>query len=190
MSKETNGTGLKTDNGFTLIELLVVITILMLLLSLTVPIVGKAKESSRRAQCLSNLRQLGNGLLLYATENQGRFPPLAGWSHAMAPSLQVESVGGIFQCPTAKTAYTSLSNRTYGYNRFLDRRHLSGIPRPSQRVAIGDGHWSGSYFYAQIDDGIATPTPVHGGKVAFLFIDQHARLIDKVESDMFHVDQP
>ena len=61
--------------GFTLIELLVVISIIALLISLLLPALKKAKETARRAQCLSNLRQIMNGLHIYANEFDGRFPP-------------------------------------------------------------------------------------------------------------------
>ena len=61
--------------GFTLIELLVVISIIALLIGLLMPALKKAKESARRAVCLSNLRQISNGLHVYANEFNGRFPP-------------------------------------------------------------------------------------------------------------------
>ena len=62
--------------GFTLIELLVVISIVALLIALLLPALKKAKETARRVQCLSNLRQIVNGLHVYANEFDGRFPPL------------------------------------------------------------------------------------------------------------------
>ena len=61
--------------GFTLIELLVVISIVALLIALLLPALKKAKETARRVQCLSNLRQIGNGMHVYANEFDGRFPP-------------------------------------------------------------------------------------------------------------------
>jgi len=62
--------------GFTLIELLVVISIVALLIAMLLPALKKAKETARRVQCLSNLRQIANGLHVYSNEFDGRFPPL------------------------------------------------------------------------------------------------------------------
>jgi len=58
--------------GFTLVELLVVIAIVAVLAALSFVVYGKARESARTATCVSNLRQMGAGLLMYASENGGQ----------------------------------------------------------------------------------------------------------------------
>jgi prepilin-type N-terminal cleavage/methylation domain-containing protein/prepilin-type processing-associated H-X9-DG protein len=60
--------------GFTLVELLVVIGIIAVLVAILLPAVAKARESARRAVCLSNLRQVHHAFLLYANANRDRVP--------------------------------------------------------------------------------------------------------------------
>ena len=60
--------------AFTLIELLSVIAIIGILAGILIPAVGKVRESSNSATCVSNLRQITAVSLMYANENGGRLP--------------------------------------------------------------------------------------------------------------------
>jgi len=61
--------------AFTLIELLVVVAIIGLLVSILVPCLGAARQQTRSALCLANLRVLGQGLSIYVGENRDVLPP-------------------------------------------------------------------------------------------------------------------
>jgi prepilin-type N-terminal cleavage/methylation domain-containing protein len=60
--------------GFTLIELLVVIAIIAILGSLLLPALMRAKYAGMRAPCLNNIRQQYLSQIMYADDNNGRFP--------------------------------------------------------------------------------------------------------------------
>ncbi|AHF92861.1 N-terminal cleavage protein [Opitutaceae bacterium TAV5] len=73
--------------AFTLIELLTVIAIIGILAAIIIPTVGKVRETARRAQCVSNLRQITLATLAYGNDNRGR-PPYPNKDSANRPSFQ------------------------------------------------------------------------------------------------------
>jgi len=60
--------------AFTLIELLVVIAIISILAAILFPVFARARESARRASCLSNLRQIGLGMMQYTQDYDEHYP--------------------------------------------------------------------------------------------------------------------
>jgi prepilin-type N-terminal cleavage/methylation domain-containing protein/prepilin-type processing-associated H-X9-DG protein len=61
-------------SGFTLIELLVVIAIIAILAAILFPVFARAREKARQTSCISNLKQLGLGMLMYVQDYDERFP--------------------------------------------------------------------------------------------------------------------
>jgi prepilin-type N-terminal cleavage/methylation domain-containing protein/prepilin-type processing-associated H-X9-DG protein len=60
--------------AFTLIELLVVVSIIAILVALLLPSLGKARRAAAGAACLSNLRQVGQAVIMYANQEKGLLP--------------------------------------------------------------------------------------------------------------------
>jgi prepilin-type N-terminal cleavage/methylation domain-containing protein/prepilin-type processing-associated H-X9-DG protein len=96
-------------SAFTLIELLVVVAVIGLLISILLPSLSNAREAAKGAKCLSNLRVLGQGLVMYTSEYRdvlvpGRLPKLPGTN--CDPYADI--LGGRKYRPTF-TAMTSLA---------------------------------------------------------------------------------
>jgi len=108
--------------GFTLIELLVVIAIISILAAILFPVFARARENARRTSCLSNLKQIGIGIMQYTQDYDERYPMNYWWKDPGS------SVAGV-TCPS----------------------NMSNGPCGKYRVNTGSGGTGFGYFVTWMD---------------------------------------
>ncbi len=127
--------------GFTLIELLVVIAIIAILAAILFPVFARAREKARQTSCLSNVKELTLGILMYAQDYDERMPPRyyryvsttpggPNWcDHLVQPYIKNTQVT---RCP-------STEEKSYGYAQdYLNWCKLASIGSPAETVVLCD----------------------------------------------------
>ncbi|MHB0998300.1 MAG: DUF1559 family PulG-like putative transporter [Armatimonadota bacterium] len=151
--------------GFTLIELLVVIAIISILAAIIFPVFSAAKDKGRQTVCLSNLKQLGTAMQMYADEWDGCFPtariieggdgnPSGNWAGCYFVEGKCSpELGQIFPYVKSRELYVCPSARnsrlkritapdaypyplSYGMNDGLSYLNINMAAAPASRVGL------------------------------------------------------
>jgi prepilin-type N-terminal cleavage/methylation domain-containing protein/prepilin-type processing-associated H-X9-DG protein len=158
---------MRKASGFTLIELLVVIAIIAILAAILFPVFAKARAKSWEASCLSNMKQITLGILMYNQDYDGFLPMqvyphpeiTAGawrnvyWSYAVDPYIKggIEGAASwthpksIWRCPGMKSAeaWYGGAYSHYGINHRISRAAAivrdSEIKYPANTMLITEG---------------------------------------------------
>ena len=144
--------------GFSLVELLTVVGIIAVLLALMMPALSEARRNAQAVQCASNLRQLVQAMIGYATEFRGKFPPNTAaykmyWynsdqigRHLRAPIVMSDGSlgGGAFVCPGDLDGAV----RSYAMNIWA-----SGVVSPAVEAAQHTSPPKGRLFDLGVGEG-------------------------------------
>jgi len=148
--------------GFTLIELLVVIAIIAILAAILFPVFAKAREKARQTACLSNMKQLALASLMYASDYDETWSPMATsgtdpiqyvdlnhpnclhqkiWTAYVVPSLLQPYVrnAGIFACPSWSANRTCRANFPLPVTRWSYNWAYSGLWHSTSTAMGGTG---------------------------------------------------
>jgi len=177
-------------NGFTLIELLVVIAIIAILAAILFPVFAQAREKARAATCLSNMKQVGMGAVMYAQDYDEKFPGYWQWSpfairgHAryILPGQTIVPERDCQICPYVKNAQVFVCpsmgfDHSYGYAyptmqgaatgrvgayTWPEGPSLGDFSHPADTVMMMDsGRWAGTPASSALIPG--TPTVGRNG---------------------------
>ena len=167
--KRRCGLRVKDLTIFTLIELLVVIAIIAILAAMLLPALNKARNKAKDTQCLSNLKQCGLAVSMYASDSKGFAPtvlrmatesPAYNWVQLLHFGNYMKFGSG-FVCPSWGPFKYDLGNANRNYNTY-------GI-RARKELAGEIAGYQGKYF--KIENITADPgNPARLKPSEFMFV--------------------
>jgi len=102
------------------------------------PIPSTSRRKAKQVSCLSNLKQIGMGTVMYTQDYDECLPPASEWQTNLSPYIKNDQV---FHCPEAvggKAQPPPPDAGSYAYNRALDRMKLKRVADPENTVSTYD----------------------------------------------------
>ena len=185
---------MKLFKGFTLIELLVVIAIIAILAAILFPVFAQAREKARQTSCLSNMKQIGTALTLYADdydettitadeiENPAQGYAQCAWYEKLYPYVKNQ---GCFICPSMRSDNTYIKTGYLLNGLFAHGFTLSTYTLPSQQIALAERqkNYADEDYHCLDADWLAENPELciayerHNGGANYTFADGHAKYL-------------
>jgi prepilin-type N-terminal cleavage/methylation domain-containing protein/prepilin-type processing-associated H-X9-DG protein len=187
----------KKSKGFTLVELLVVMAIIAILIAMLLPALSRARLQAKSVACQSNMRQVGQALLIYAGNWRGwLYPPERGatsayadrWpAHVFKPAIWNPPV---LKCPNDLDPVEEHSYVLNNHLYYEKIKYTTKVPRRSSSdvVVMGEKHSEEPDYYMDVDSSLAlhdydrvVESYRHGRSVGsnYLFLDLHVGALSK-----------
>jgi prepilin-type processing-associated H-X9-DG protein len=142
---------------------MVVVSIIAMLAAMLVPAVVAAREMARSSACKSNLKNIGSGLVIYQTSNDGYVVPsynMIGTSSPTDPNLALDGWAAIMDHEGDVGASRSNTNNIYGCPDMSDiDGWLAGNTGATDATATGYMEWPS---YSTGAKNVATTIPTRG----------------------------
>lgn len=123
----------RSKKAFTLIELLVVIAIIAILAAILFPVFAQAKGAAKKTQCLSNMKQLGTGLMMYSSDYDDMFFR-TGWLCGMWTDIDYGPMPDLLYPYTKNAQIWTCPNFTQGYWAFNEPDLSRDFPKCKSKM--------------------------------------------------------
>jgi prepilin-type processing-associated H-X9-DG protein len=143
----------------------IVVLIVGILLAIFLPVFNSARKAGQRTSCMSNMKQISLGMLMYMQDYDERMPPANAWGTGVYPYIKNNLV---FACPTRRGIPFG-----YAFNVKLDRRKLSTVKNPALTPML----FESSLGYQNAADPLTSFMTPHANRSNLAYVDGHVKSV-------------